>query len=301
MEIRVLRYFLEVAELGSASAAAKRLHLTQPTLSRQLRDLESELGVTLFERHSHSMSLTPEGTALRRRALQIIELADETEREMNILKEKSLGDVRIAGADTIHTEALMRAVRAFQDVYPKSRVHMICGNYNDIIQRFDGGLVDFAIWAPPISLEKYRSITLPAKERWVLYTRKENPLALKDRITIEDLLDEPLILSGHIMRENEPGNPLVEWFGKAFGQLDVRGTFNLPFLGGEMVKGGIGSLITWAGLLDVSSESPLTAVPLYPPVYDVCHLCWLRNTRLSPAAAELLEFIEAEIPGKEDE
>lgn len=301
MELRVLNYFLEVAERGSASAAAKKLHLTQPTLSRQLRSLEDELGVPLFERHSHHMTLTPEGTALRRRALQIIELADQTEREMGALKNQSLGDVRIAGAETVHMQEITRAIANFQAAYPKSRVHMICGNLDDITQRFDGGLIDFVIFAPPAPLEKYHAITLPSPERWVLYTHKDNPLAQQRSITVDCLCNEPLILSGQIMRDEEPDNPLVRWFGDAFGELNVCGTFNLPFMGAELVKGGLGSLITWEGLLDVSDTSPLTAIPLEPAVHDVNHLCWLRGTRLSPAASELLKFFEIELNATDED
>lgn len=295
MELRVLEYFLEIAEQGSITAAAKKLHLTQPTLSRQIKELEIELGQDLFVRHSHHVSLTPEGIVLRQKAQIICEMTEETKRELSKVKEKSVGDIYLGSAETARMHVLSSAIKAFEEDHPKSVVHFVSGNTEDLIERFDSGVLNFIIVASPFLTKKYQSIKLPGRERWVLYVKKDSELAQKEFVTRKDLKGIPLITSRQGLRKTLAYNSLAQWMGASLKDANVKATFNLPFLAGALAKEGVGSVITWEGLLPTGPTDDLVSIPLKPEVYDETYLCWQAGVKLSRAAATFLPYVQAQI------
>ncbi|RBN42787.1 LysR family transcriptional regulator, partial [Priestia megaterium] len=180
MEIRVLRYFLAVAREGNITRAADVLHVTQPTLSRQLKDLEQELGKKLFIRSSHSVFLTDEGMLLRNRAEEIVNMVDKLEAEFSSMKETIGGDVYIGGGETEAMKHIARVAKDVQVRYPNIRYHLYSGNEEDITERLDKGLLDFGILIQPADISKYNYLNMPAKDVWGVVMRKDSPLALKE-------------------------------------------------------------------------------------------------------------------------
>lgn len=175
MEIRVLRYFLAVAREESITAAANFLHLTQPTLSRQIHDLEEELGQRLLIRKSHRVTLTPEGMLLRKRAEEILSMVDKTESEFRSLETTVSGDVYIGSGETQAVRQIAEIIRRMQVEYPGIHYHMHSGNAQDITDRLDNGLLDFGILIQPADITKYDSLDLPAKDVWGVIMRKDSP------------------------------------------------------------------------------------------------------------------------------
>ena len=188
MEIRVLRYFLAIAREGSITNAAQHLHVTQPTLSRQIRELEGYLGQKLFTRGSHSMTLTTEGMILQKRAEEIVSLVDKTEAEFRSMEGSVSGDIYIGGGETKALRLVAQLIRELNEDYPGIHYHLYSGNAADVTERLDKGLLDFGILIQPADLSRYDYIDLPARDTWGVIMRKDSPLAKKDRIRKEDLL-----------------------------------------------------------------------------------------------------------------
>ena len=166
MEIRVLRYFLAVAREGNITSAANYLHLTQPTLSRQIRDLEEELGQQLLIRKSHRVALTPAGMLFRKRAEEIVSMADKTEEEFRSMKEELTGDIYIGGGETDAMNQIAAVCRELQEAHPGIHYHLYSGNAQDVTERLDKGLLDFGILIQPTDITKYNYLTIPAKDTW---------------------------------------------------------------------------------------------------------------------------------------
>ena len=185
MEIRVLKYFLTVSEIGNITKAANLMHLTQPTLSRQLLELEKELGQKLFIRGNHSVSLTPEGIMLRKRAQEIIDLVDKTEAEFTSFKDEIMGDIFIGSGETKSIKLITDVMKTLKKDYPKIKFHIVSGDSGDLVERLDKGLLDFCVLIQPFNLEKYDYIDLGEKDTWGLLLRKDDPLADKKSIKIE--------------------------------------------------------------------------------------------------------------------
>jgi DNA-binding transcriptional LysR family regulator len=264
VELRVLRYFLTVAREGSMTAAADFLHVTQPTLSRQLKDLEQELGKKLFNRSSHSIILTDEGMLLRKRAEEIVDMVDKLESEFSSMEETISGDVYIGGGETDAMRQIARVVKDLQLRYPNIRYHLYSGNEDDVTERLDKGLLDFGILIQPADLSKYNYINIPAKDVWGVVMRKDSPLALKDSIQAVDLLNVPLICSRQAMKQTFSKNEFADWFGEDFDKLNVVTTYNLAYNAAIMVNEGIGYAITLDKILNTSSDSNLCFRPLEP-------------------------------------
>lgn len=203
MEIRVLRYFLTVAREGSITKAANYLHMTQPTLSRQIQDLERELGQTLLIRTNHNVSLTPEGMILRKRAEEILEMIEKTENEFSSLKQEIAGEVYIGSGETDTIKCVAGLMKEIRNSYPNIIFHMYSGIHEDVVERIANGLLDFGIVMQPADLSKYNIINLPDKDVWGIVMRKDSELAKKDFVTFEDMENIPLILSRKVL-ENLP-------------------------------------------------------------------------------------------------
>ena len=243
MEIRVLRYFLEIARAGNMSRAAETLHVSQPALSKQMKDLEQELGKKLFRRGSAGLSLTDEGMLLRKRAEDIVDMVDKTAGEFAALDDIAGGEAHIGCAESYQIRYLARTIRAFKKKYPLFRYHLTSGNTEQVVERLDRGLIDFAVIAEPPNLSKYNYLEVPGVDRWGLVMLKTDPLAKKTCIRVEDLAGLPLICSAQGMKFDIP-----RWCGEKADALNLSGTVNLAYNGSVFVWEGLGYMLTLIAL-----------------------------------------------------
>ncbi|MCY8232464.1 LysR family transcriptional regulator [Priestia endophytica] len=284
MELRVLRYFLTVAREGNITRAADFLHVTQPTLSRQLKELEQELGKKLFVRSSHSIILTDEGMLLRKRAEEIVHMVDKVEAEFGSMEETVSGDVYIGGGETDAMKQIARVVKDLQLSYPNIRYHLYSGNEEDVTDRLDRGLLDFGILIQPADLSKYNYVNIPTKDVWGVVMRKDSPLAVKNTIQAMDLLNVPLICSRQAMKQTYSKNEFADWFGEDFDKLNVVTTYNLAYNAAIMVEEGIGYAITLDKIVNTSSDSNLCFKPLEPRLESGLNIVWKKHQVFSVAA-----------------
>lgn len=292
MEIRVLRYFLAVAREGSLTNAANFLHVTQPTLSRQIHDLETELGQKLFTRGSRSMKLTAEGMILRKRAEEILSMVDKTEAEFSSMEHSIGGDIYIGGGETDAVKLIAKIAKDLRESYPDIRYHLYSGNSQDVTERLDKGLLDFGILIQPANIEKYDYINIPAKDTWGVIMKKDSPLAFKDKIRKEDLLNVPLICSRQVLSREHSKNEFVDWFGEDFGKLNIVTTFNLVYNAAIMVDAGIGYAITIDKITNTSESSSLCFKPLEPRLESGLNIVWKKHQVFSSAAEVFLEKMQ---------
>lgn len=292
MEIRVLRYFLAVAREGSFTGAAQTLHVTQPTLSRQLKELEDELGQKLFIRNYHHITLTEEGRLLRQRAQEIMEMVSKTEADFNSMGESVSGDVYIGGGESEAMKLIARVIKKVQAGYPDIRFHLHSGTADDVTERIDKGTLDFGILIQPANMAKYDRIDLPAKDTWGIIMRKDSPLALKKTITSKDLLDISLIVaSRQITRKPSGKTGYSEWVGRDFDKLKVVATYNLIYNASLMVEEGIGCAIGLANLINVMGNGNLCFRPLEPKLESGLSIVWKKYQVFSTAAEIFLANI----------
>lgn len=284
MEIRVLRYFLTVAREGSITRAANFLHLTQPTLSRQLQDLEKELGQKLFIRGSHNISLTPEGMILRKRAEEIVDMVDKTESVFRSISDTVSGDIYIGGGETESMKYIAEVIKDMKEEYPAIKYHLYSGNAEDVTERLDKGLLDFGILIQPTDLSKYEYITLPSKDVWGVLMKKDSALALKKEIKLDDLYDLPLICSRQVVRRTSVKNDFLEWFGGNFEKMNVAATYNLVYNARIMVEEGIGYALTLDKLVNTMHTSNIAFRPLSPKLESGLDIVWKKYQIFSPAA-----------------
>lgn len=284
MEIRVLRYFLAVAREENITAAANFLHLTQPTLSRQIKDLEKELGVQLLVRKSHNVSLTPDGMRLRKRAEEIVSMVDKTTAEFTSAENTVSGDIYIGGRETKAMHEIAELIEELRESYPDIHFHLYSGNAADVTERLDKGLLDFGVLIQPADISKYNYMNLYEKDIWGVIMRKDSPLAGKEHIKKEDLLDLPLICSRQAISLHQTGNAFSDWFGEDFEKLNIVTTFNLVYNAAIMVDAGIGYAITLDNLTDTSNNSNLCFRPLEPKLESGLNIIWKKYQVFSPAA-----------------
>lgn len=291
MEIRVLRYFLAVAQEGSVTRAARALHLTQPTLSRQIRELEEELGQTLFSRGGRELSLTREGLLLRQRAEEIVGLAEITEKEFCSLGEKTVsGDLSLGCGESKALSFVTDALKVLQDEHPLIIPHFFSGNGEIVMDRLDKGLLDFAVLMGAENTERYSSLPLPNHDTWGLLMDKDDPMAQKKAITAEDLLDIPLILSSQSLSRDE----LSGWLGFPMSRLHIAATYTLLFNGSLMVRSGLGYALCFDHIAPSGKDSPFAFRPLSPLLTSPLSLVWKKHQILSaPAEAFLAKIREA--------
>ena len=299
MELRVLKYFLAVAREGSITGAANSLHLTQPTLTRQLQDLEKELKQKLLIRGKYKVTLTPEGMILRKRAQEIVDLVEKTQSELSISDTIS-GDIYIGGGESDCMKHIAHIIKEIQKDYPDIKFHIYSGNAEDVTEKLDKGLLDFGVLIQPVDLSKYDTITLPDKDIWGVVMRKNSKLAKKDYIELEDLKNLPLINSRQAMRKLNGKNEFIEWFQGEFENLNTVATINLVYNAAVMVKAGIGYAITLDKLVDTSSESTLCFKPLKPQLESALDIVWKKYQVFSPAAKLFLDKLKEKFtPDKE--
>lgn len=292
MDIRVLRYFLAVAREETINGAANYLHVTQPTLSRQLMDLEEELGKKLFLRGNRKITLTEAGLFLRKRAQEIVDLADKTEEEFHAPDESVSGDIHIGGGETEAMRLIARVARELQMENPHLRYHIYSGNGDDVTERLDKGLLDFGILIEPVDISKYDFLQIPAKDTWGMLMRKDSPLASLERITAADLLNLPIITS----RQSMLSADFSKWLGYNFERLHVVATYNLLYNASLMVQEGIGYALTLDKLINTSGDSPLCFKPLFPKKEVGLDVVWKKYQVFSRAAERFLQRLQESFP-----
>lgn len=290
MELRVLRYFLAVARERSISGAAQLLHISQPTLSRQVMELEEELGVTLFHRGNRRITLTDEGMLLRNRAEQIVELVQKTKGEVAAADEAVSGTVYIAAGETHAFRTLAASARNLLGQYPGIRVHLFSGNAEDVMERLDKGLADFGLLIEPADVTRYEYFRLLAVDRWGVLMRKDSPLATLDAVQPEDLWKVPLIVSRQAME----GGQLSSWLKIRREKLDIVASYNLLFNASLLVEAGIGYALCLDNIIAATDESELCFRPLFPPLVSHVDLVWKKQQVLSRASELLLEKLREE-------
>lgn len=293
MELRVLRYVLAIAREGSLTGAAHVLHVTQPTLSRQLKELEEELGTKLFIRHSHSVSLTADGMRLCKRAEELVELFEKTEAEFATEKSPVSGDIHIGSGETRAMSLLAAILHDIRRHYPAIRIHLYSGNAEEVTERLNKGLLDFGVLIQPADVSQYDALSLPERDIWGVLMRKDAPLAGKTAIHRQDLLDKPLLLSRQAIRRTSGHNAFLAWFGEDFKNLDIAGTFNLVYNAAMLAEQGLGYVVSIGGLIDISEHSPLCFRPLEPRLETGLDLVWKKRQVFSPAAAVFLQKLQA--------
>lgn len=265
------------------------MNLTQPTLSRQIRDLEEELGQKLFTRGSHNMTLTTEGMILRKRAEEIISMVDKTEAEFNAMENVVSGDIYIGGGETEAIRLIARIAHEVRTNYPGIHYHLYSGNSEDVTERLDKGLLDFGILIQPADISKYDYINIPAKDTWGVVMRRDCPLAAKKAIRKEDLLDVPLICSRQAISGERQGNEFTGWFGEDFDKLDIVTTFNLIYNAAIMVEAGIGYALTIDRIVNTAESSNLCFRPLEPRLDSGLNIIWKKYQVFSSAAELFLD------------
>lgn len=293
MEVRILRYFLAVAREESISKAAEYLHITQPTLSRQLMELEEELGSRLLNRgkRNHKITLTDEGMLLRKRAEEIIALVDKTKSEFVTTNEIISGDIYIGGGETDAMRFIAKTAQKLKKDYPHIRYHLFSGNADDVTEKLDKGLLDFGILIEPADIEKYNYIKLPVTDCWGLLMRKYSPLADKERIFARDLLDIPLITSRQALVRNEVSG----WSGEDIEKLNIVATYNLVYNASLMVDEGFGYALCLDKLVNTSESSNLCFKPLTPQLEAHLDIVWKKHQAFSKAAETFLTMLKKEI------
>ena len=291
MDLRTLRYFLAVTREGTISRAASVLHLTQPTLSKQMQDLEEELGANLFTRGKRGIVLSEDGLFLRQRALELLELADKTMAEFQAPKGAISGEVVIGGGETDAMRILARAAQRVRQSNPQVAFRLFSGNAQDVTERLERGLLDFGLFVEPASLSGYDFLKLPVADRWGVLTRKDGPLAGLSHAKASDLVGLPLLISDQSMVTDE----IAGWAGKNASHLNYVVHYHLLYNAALMVEEGLGHALCLDKIARTDSQSPLCFLPLEPRLEVGLDIVWKKSRRFSHAAVAFLESLREEI------
>lgn len=284
MEIRVLRYFLTVMREESITKAAEVLHITQPTLSRQLAQMEEEVGVKLFHRGARRIELTNEGILLRRRAEEILQLVDKTEKELIEQEEQVEGKISIGCGEIAAVQVLPKLIKTFREKYPQVTFDIFTATADLVKEQMDKGLLDIGLLLEPVDMEKYDFIRLDVKEKWGVLMRPDSPLAEKEFVTAKDLSELPLILPRRMNVQNE----LASWFGDYYDSLNVIFTSNLSTNSAIMVSNGLAYSLVIEGAVPFWDQSKVTYRPLSPSLMATSVLAWKRGQPFSLAASKFI-------------
>lgn len=285
MELRVLQYFLAVTREQSISGAAESLHLSQPTLSRQIKDMEDELGKQLIIRGNRRITLTEEGMILRKRAEEILNLVQKTKHEITISDEIIAGDVYIGAGETDAVRLLAKAGKQLQSEYPDIHYHISSGDSTDVLESLDKGLIDFGLLFGTVDTSKYEYLEFPTKDTYGILMRKDSPLAKKDSISPKDLYDKPLIFN----RNTQDGDALSTWLGKGISELNISATYNLLFNASLMVDEGLGYAFALDKIINTTGKGNLCFIPCKPALTIGMNLIW-KKYQVFPKAVKI--FLE---------
>ncbi len=291
MDIRVLEYFLAVAREESITKAAKALSMTQPPLSRQLKELEDELGKQLFIRGNKKVTLTEEGILLRKRAEELIELMEKTKEELRSSEERIHGTVLIGAGESDAVSFLARTARRLQMSHPDISYHLYSGDATSITEKLDHGLIDFGLLVEPVDISKYEYLRLPVKDTWGVLMRRDSPLAVKDHILAEDLWEKPLLVSHQIYDSSE----LSSWFQRDIRKLHITAAYELVYNATHFVKSGCGYALSLDKLINTTGESELTFRPLYPALDAGLCFVWKKHQIFSRASRLYLDTLKKDL------
>jgi len=288
MDLRILRYFLAVAEEGNITRASERLHVSQPALSTQLAALEDELGQKLFERGARGIELTEKGVALRRRADDLVDLAERIEAEIKSGDSDELsGTISIGAGETPAFRFVARAAKELRCANPRLNFSVSSGNGEDILAHLLEGTLDLGVLVGPGRYEGFDYLTLPYTHHWGLAVKKDSPLAAKKSISAKDARGIPLICS----RQGMVKEFLAGWFGCPFGKLDVVATYNLIYNAAALVDAGLGAAICIDGMIPQEFADRVVFRPFTPALVSDVYLAWRKNATLSPAANALVDAV----------
>ena len=291
MEIRTLRYFLEVAREENMSKAAERLHVSQSTLSKQLRKLEEELGKKLFLRHSFSIELTDEGRLLRKRAEDLLSMADKITAEFSAMDDVIGGEIYLGCAESFQIRYLARVIRKFKERYPAFHYHITSGDTEQVTEKLEKGVLDFAVVVEEPDRKKYHALRFPDSDLWGLVMPSSCDLAQKRAVTFEDLRGLPLFCSAQGWLADLP-----RWCGDRLEELNLEASFRLSYNGSVFVREGLGYLLTFEHLVDTSRESGLVFRPLSPSLKTNMYLIWKKNQIFTPTAEQFIRELKNFMP-----
>ena len=293
MELRVLRYFLETAREGNMTRAAQRLFISQPTMSKQLKELEKELGTKLFVRSNYNIRLTEAGMLLRERAEDIVSLVEKTEAEFKSLEEINSGDIYVGAPESESMSLFAEIVCKLQQNYPKIRCNIYSGNMNDVCEKLDKGLLDFAIVMSYVDLMKYNYLPMSTEDRWGVIMRRDDPLAAKDSFSISELRSLPLICSKQWVDQEFP-----QWFQSDLDEVNIVATYNLPFNGAVMAKSGMGYAMMLDNLVHTGEGSDIIFRPLTDVPNAEMYVIWRKYQVFTPIAELLLNELQSHFGDK---
>ena len=291
MELRVLQYFLAVAREQSILRAAESLHLSQPTLSTQIKNMEEELGKQLLIRGtkgSRKITLTEEGMLLKKRAEEILELVRKTESEITLSDSIIMGDIYIGTGETDAIRLLAKAAKELQNTYPGIHYHISSGNAEFVVEQLDKGLIDFGIVFGQVDQTRYNSLKMPTKDIWGVLMRRDSALAQKETIAPEDLWDKPLIIS----HQRNQGKELSAWMKRDISKLNVVATYNLLFNASLLVDEGLGYAIGFDKIINITENRSLCFRPLQPNIEIEMSLVWKKYQIFTKAAEQFIKKIE---------
>ena len=283
MELRVLNYFLAIAREENFTKAASQLHVTQPTLSRQIADLEQELGVKLFVRSNHNIILTEDGMILKRRAQEILSLADKTKRDFLQKDEALSGTISIGSGEFRSTEYLAKMIAAFRQKYPNVKYEIYSGNANNIRDYIERGLLDIGLMSEPIDMRKYNFVNMPVKEQWGVFVPNDSPLSKKECIAPEDLKGMSIVTATGDFNQSRIG----KWLGEYKDQVEIAATANLPYNEAVLAKENIGVMLSIK--LNCTYEN-LYFVPLHPVLEVSTALGWKKEQIFSATTSAFIDF-----------
>lgn len=291
MELRVLQYFLAIAREESISKAAEVLHITQPTLSRQIKELEEEFQKQLFIRGNRKITLTKDGILLKQYAQEILNLTEKAQRELLKDQEELAGDIYIGGGESATMRLIMRVIVKMQKMYPQVHFHLFSGNAQDVADKLDSGLLDFGIFFDPVNLSQFDYFTLPGKETMGVLMRKDALLAKYDEITPDLLKNESIILSEQDIVKNE----IAGWIGGNERKLNIQVTYNLINNPALLVEEGGGYALTFGNIIQLHDDSPLCFKPLSPRLEEGIHIAWKKYHVFSKQSETFLELLKEEV------
>lgn len=283
MELRVLHYFLAVAREENFTKAAGQLHLTQPTLSRQIADLEQELGVKLFIRSNHNIILTEEGMILKRRAQEILSLADKTKRDFLQKDETLSGTISIGSGEFRSTEYLAKIISEFRQKYPNVKYEIYSGNANNIRDYIERGFLDIGLMSEPIDMRKYNFVNMPIKEQWGVFAPNDSPLFEKESVSPEDLKGMSIVTATGDFNQSRIG----KWLGDYSEQVEITATANLPYNEAVLAKENIGVMLSIN--LNCTYEN-LRFIPLCPILEVSTVLGWKKEQVFSSTTSAFIDF-----------
>ncbi len=282
-----MRYFLAAAREENMTRAAELLHVTQPTLSKQLKSLEDELGKKLFIRHSFSIQLTEEGVLLRKRAEDLVRMADKITEEFHTLDDLSGGEIFLGLAESYQIRRIAAVIRTLKNIYPDLRYHITSGDTEQVTEKLNKGIIDFAVLAQEPDTSRYHSLKFPDSDLWGVVMPASCPMAQKETIRMEDLIGLPLFCS-----EQGWHNDITKWCNNRIDQLHLEGSFRLSYNGSLFVKEGLGYLLTFEHIINTSPDSGLVFRPLAPRLETNIYLIWKKYQVFTPISERFLEMLK---------